>query len=67
MDPITNVVRYKKKSLAEHGAASRAYDCHSFRANFSTGGNSIHLGIDAQYCVDLSEDLFGESLEDSLR
>ena len=37
------------KKLAEHGAASRAYDCFSYRQYFGTGMNSVHLGTEQPY------------------
>ena len=38
-----------KKTLAEHGAAARAYDCHSHRQHFGTTMRSVHLGWEAPY------------------
>jgi hypothetical protein len=38
-----------KKTLAEHGAAARAYDCHSYRQYFGTTMRSVHLGLDTPY------------------
>eukprot|EP00980_Cylindrotheca_fusiformis_P026454 scaffold16189_cov125-Cylindrotheca_fusiformis.AAC.10 len=40
------LVWYKRKTLAEHAAAARAYDCFMMRENFDT---STRLGIDPPY------------------
>lgn len=52
IDPVTNIVWYKSKKTAEHGAASRAFDCQSYRQHFCTSAsntNSAHLGSEKPY------------------
>jgi hypothetical protein len=39
----------EKKTLAEHGAAARAYDCFSYRHYFGTSTRSVRLGLDTPY------------------
>eukprot|EP00540_Astrosyne_radiata_P003623 CAMPEP_0116823888 /NCGR_PEP_ID=MMETSP0418-20121206/1091_1 /TAXON_ID=1158023 /ORGANISM="Astrosyne radiata, Strain 13vi08-1A" /LENGTH=485 /DNA_ID=CAMNT_0004452197 /DNA_START=154 /DNA_END=1611 /DNA_ORIENTATION=+ len=43
------IVWYSKKTLAEHGAAARAYDCFSYRQHFGTGIRSVHIGSETPY------------------
>jgi len=54
------VVWYVKKAFAEHGAASRAYDCHSYRQYFGTELKSVHLGWETPYlsravCLEMNQ------------
>ena len=41
--------RSGQKKQAEHGAASRAYDCFSYRQHFGTSISPVRLGLEVPY------------------